>query len=70
MELGLLDAPEAWRLVSDGPARLLGLADRGRLEPGLRADLVVMDRATRRISMTVAGGQVAWLSGALAGRLI
>ncbi|SDF56440.1 alpha-D-ribose 1-methylphosphonate 5-triphosphate diphosphatase [Salipiger thiooxidans] len=70
VELGLLDAPEAWRLVSDGPARLLGLADRGRLEPGLRADLVVMDRATRRISMTVAGGQVAWLSGALAGRLI
>ncbi|EEX13384.1 amidohydrolase [Citreicella sp. SE45] len=70
VELGLLDAPEAWRLVSDGPARLLGLADRGRLEPGLRADLVVMDRATRRISMTVAGGQVAWLSGAMAGRLI
>ncbi|WP_289154241.1 alpha-D-ribose 1-methylphosphonate 5-triphosphate diphosphatase [uncultured Salipiger sp.] len=70
VELGLLDAPEAWRLVSDGPARLLGLADRGRLEPGLRADLVVMERATRRIAMTVAGGQVAWLSGALAARLI
>jgi len=70
VELGLLDAPEAWRLVSDGPARLLGLADRGRLEPGLRADLVVMERATRRIAMTVAGGQVAWLSGPLAARLI
>ncbi|MCA0849587.1 alpha-D-ribose 1-methylphosphonate 5-triphosphate diphosphatase [Salipiger thiooxidans] len=70
VELGLLGAPEAWRLVSDGPARLLGLADRGRLEPGLRADLVVMERATRRIAMTVAGGQVAWLSGPLAARLI
>ena len=59
----------AWRLVSEGPARMLGLLDRGRLEPGLRADLVVMDRATRRIVMTIAAGQVAWLSGEVAARL-
>ena len=38
---GVLDLAAAWRLVSEGPARLLGLTDRGRLEPGLRADLVV-----------------------------
>ena len=40
------DLPAAVRLVTDAPARLAGLADRGRLEPGLRADLVrvaVMD---------------------------
>ena len=32
--------PDAVALVSDRPARLAGLSDRGRLEPGLRADLV------------------------------
>ena len=34
------DLPAAIRLVSDAPARLTGLADRGRLKVGLRADLV------------------------------
>jgi alpha-D-ribose 1-methylphosphonate 5-triphosphate diphosphatase len=32
--------PAACRLVSDVPAGLIGLADRGRIEPGRRADLV------------------------------
>jgi N-acetylglucosamine-6-phosphate deacetylase len=35
----------AARLVSEVPAQYLGLDDRGRLEPGLRADLVVLDAA-------------------------
>ncbi len=69
-ELGLLDEGAAWGLVSAGPARLLGLVDRGTLEPGKRADLVVMDPETRRIVATIAGGQIAWLSGAVAERFI
>jgi alpha-D-ribose 1-methylphosphonate 5-triphosphate diphosphatase len=32
--------PEAVRLITDRPAGMAGLADRGRLEPGLRGDLV------------------------------
>jgi alpha-D-ribose 1-methylphosphonate 5-triphosphate diphosphatase len=32
--------PAAMRLVSDAPARMAGFADRGRIETGLRADLV------------------------------
>jgi alpha-D-ribose 1-methylphosphonate 5-triphosphate diphosphatase len=32
--------PDAVALVTDRPARIAGLADRGRLAPGLRADLV------------------------------
>lgn len=42
---------ENW--VTEGAARMLGLSDRGRLEPGLRADLIVLppglplSRATR-----------------------
>ena len=70
VELGLLDEAQAWRMVSEGPARLLGLEDRGRLEADLRADLVVMDRATRRIVLTMAGGRIAWLSGEIAERLL
>jgi alpha-D-ribose 1-methylphosphonate 5-triphosphate diphosphatase len=35
-----LGLPEAVRLVSDNPARMIGLGDRGRIEVGRRADLV------------------------------
>ncbi len=35
-----LPLPAALRLITDGPARMIGLTDRGRIEPGLRADLV------------------------------
>ena len=34
---------EAWRLVSERPARAAGLDDRGTLQPGKRADIVVVD---------------------------
>ena len=37
----------AARLLGEVPARYLGLSDRGRLEPGTRADLVVLDDALR-----------------------
>lgn len=70
VELGLLDEAAAWALVSEGPARVLGLHDRGRLEPGLRADLVVMERETRRIVATIAEGEAAWMSGAVAERFM
>ena len=32
-----------WKLVSDGPARAMGLGDRGRIALGKRADLVLVD---------------------------
>lgn len=70
VELGLLDEAAAWRLVSEGPARLLGLADRGRLALGQRADLIVMERESRRIVATLAGGQVAWMTGPVAERFL
>ncbi len=70
VELGLLDMARAWDMVSAGPARLLGLHDRGRLTPGQRADLIVVDRESRRIVATLAAGQVAWMSGPVAGRFL
>jgi alpha-D-ribose 1-methylphosphonate 5-triphosphate diphosphatase len=36
----VLDLATAFRLVTATPARTVGLEDRGRIEPGLRADLV------------------------------
>lgn len=40
---GVADLPRLWRLVSSNPAAAMGLADRGRIAPGLRADLVLLD---------------------------
>ncbi len=39
-ESGAITLPRALALVTDRPARLAGLPDRGRIAPGLRADLV------------------------------
>jgi alpha-D-ribose 1-methylphosphonate 5-triphosphate diphosphatase len=35
--------PALWTLVSRNPAAAMGLTDRGRIAPGLRADLVLLD---------------------------
>jgi N-acyl-D-aspartate/D-glutamate deacylase len=42
----LLPLEEAVQLITDVPARLYGLRDRGRLEVGTYADVVVLDPAT------------------------
>jgi len=49
------DLPAASRLVSGNAAGYLGLHDRGLLEPGRRADLVVMDTAMQVLEVWVAG---------------
>ena len=37
------DLPAATQMLSSTPARAMGLADRGRIAAGMRADLVVLD---------------------------
>jgi alpha-D-ribose 1-methylphosphonate 5-triphosphate diphosphatase len=56
-------------LVSTGPARLLGLHDRGQIAPGLRADLVVLD-ARGDVCLTVAGGLPTYATGQGAAALL
>jgi N-acyl-D-aspartate/D-glutamate deacylase len=45
-ERQLITLEEAVRLVTDVPAQMYGLVDRGRLVPGWRADIVVFDPTT------------------------
>jgi N-acetylglucosamine-6-phosphate deacetylase len=52
-------AAEAISTVTTVPARLLGLADRGRVEVGARADLVVLDSSLRP-RRTIVGGWLAF----------
>lgn len=40
---GVADLAALWRLVAANPAAASGLTDRGRIAPGLRADLVLID---------------------------
>ncbi|MFI5320727.1 MAG: amidohydrolase family protein [Myxococcota bacterium] len=42
-EQGLFSREEAVRRMSSAPARIMGLSDRGRLAPGLKADVNVID---------------------------
>lgn len=45
-DLGVISLPEAVRRMTSAPADRLGLADRGRIAPGLIADLTVFDPRT------------------------
>lgn len=62
-ERGAASLPTAWKLVSENPAAALGLNDRGRIAPGLRADLVIIrPEPTPRVVATIAGGQLVHLA--------
>lgn len=58
---GLRTLADAWTMVSANPAAVAGLVDRGRLDAGRRADLVVVDddgRSPVRLRAVVAAGRV------------
>lgn len=69
-DAGTLPFAAAWEAISTVPARIFGLTDRGRLVPGARADLVVIDPHTRAIGATISGGRIAHLSGEVAARFL
>jgi N-acetylglucosamine-6-phosphate deacetylase len=53
-----LDLEDAARRVSTYPADFLGLTDRGRLEQGAWADIVVLDRDLNVQEVFVEGGAI------------
>ncbi|WP_203074238.1 alpha-D-ribose 1-methylphosphonate 5-triphosphate diphosphatase [Falsiroseomonas ponticola] len=66
---GVLDLAAAWALVSANPAAAAGLADRGRIAPGLRGDVVVVDAERRAPVAAFAAGDLAWLAPGAAARI-
>jgi alpha-D-ribose 1-methylphosphonate 5-triphosphate diphosphatase len=64
---GVLALPAAWNLISAAPARAAGLADRGVLGAGHRADLILVDdeQALRpRIVAVISAGRLVHLTDA------
>jgi alpha-D-ribose 1-methylphosphonate 5-triphosphate diphosphatase len=64
---GVLPLAMAWQLISAAPAQAAGLADRGRLAAGLRADVILVDDEVPlrpRIVGVIAGGRLAHLADA------
>jgi alpha-D-ribose 1-methylphosphonate 5-triphosphate diphosphatase len=68
---GTLTLAQAWALIAANPAAAGGLADRGTIAPGKRADLVVVEdiNGFPHVRATIAGGRLAWLDAACAARL-
>ncbi|HEX5327579.1 MAG TPA: alpha-D-ribose 1-methylphosphonate 5-triphosphate diphosphatase [Acetobacteraceae bacterium] len=65
---GVLDLPHAWALISANPARAAGLADRGTIAEGLRADLAVV-HPDGGIVATIVAGRLAFMTAEGASRL-
>ena len=64
---GVLPLPKAWDLVSAGPAHATGLADRGLITEGRRADILLVDDTIPlrpRLVAVIAGGKLVHLTDA------
>ena len=53
----LLSLPQAWSLISEAPAKAAGLDDRGVIEAGKRADLILVDKESRQIRTVFVEGR-------------
>jgi alpha-D-ribose 1-methylphosphonate 5-triphosphate diphosphatase len=70
VDRGVCDLARGWTLVSERPAEIARLPDRGRIEPGLRADLVVIRAETRAVEATVSAGRLVHAAGEAGERLL
>jgi len=62
---GVAPLERAWSLVSSDPARSMGLADRGTIAAGKRADLILVDArdpARPRVAATIVAGHPVYLT--------
>lgn len=67
---GTIDLVAAARLLSQGPAAAVGLADRGRIASGLLADLAIVEPGERpRLRATIRRGRPIYWDGAMGNRM-
>jgi alpha-D-ribose 1-methylphosphonate 5-triphosphate diphosphatase len=66
---GVLDWAQAWALVSTNPAQAAGLTDRGSIDIGKRADIVLLDPDAQRVVATIVRGRFAHLTAEGSDRL-
>ncbi|GFE66125.1 alpha-D-ribose 1-methylphosphonate 5-triphosphate diphosphatase [Litoreibacter roseus] len=66
---GVMSLAQAWSMISATPAQIMGLSDRGTLETGKRADLTIINKESRIVEATMAGGRWTHLSGEIASRV-
>lgn len=59
----VLALEQAWGLISAAPAAACGLADRGHIAEGMRADLVVLSRAWQMPLATLVAGRAVYRAG-------
>lgn len=67
---GVTDLAASWRLISEGPAKILGFEDRGTLAAGKRADVVILDAETQRVAATMVAGRFSYMCGEVAERFV
>lgn len=65
---GVLNLAASWALVSSNPAAALGLADRGRIAPGLRGDLA-LTTPDGALAACFVGGELCWIAPGHAARI-
>ncbi len=70
VDQGIADLPAAWAMISETPARIMRLTDRGTLEEGQRADIAIVNATTREVEATLVRGRIAHLSGEAAQRFL
>lgn len=63
VDRGLASLPRAWAMISARPAEILRMPDRGVLDFGRRADVTVVNAATRQVEATICGGRLTYLAG-------
>ena len=62
----IMDFAKAWSLISSGPATVMNLKAKGKLELGYHADFIILDPVSRSIEATFCGGKPTYLAGQLA----
>lgn len=70
VRLGLRSLPEAWCLISRGPADIMRLPDRGVIDYGRRADLTIVRKSTLQVEATLVAGRITHLTGGAALRFL